>query len=79
MSSCSMTSTTSFKLSMKPLTATRSIRLVVALYRTSRSRASSPDAVADAVAAEEPCVDVDVGAGTTVSCRLTSGESSGST
>lgn len=59
-----MTSSTNFRLSMKELTATRNMRLVVALYLTFRTRASSSE---------------DSGAGTTENSRLTSWESSGST
>ena len=42
MSSCCMTSMTRFKLSMNELTATRSMRLVVARYSTCRIRLASP-------------------------------------
>lgn len=43
-SSSSMTSMTKFKLSMKELTATRSMRFVVALYSTCRVWSKSPEA-----------------------------------
>lgn len=59
-----MTSRTSFRLSMNELTATRSMRFVVAWYSTFNTLASSEPVSA---------------AGTTESCLRTRGDSSGST